>query len=74
MLKSLPTALTTADLNSLIAGFPNDKRLNVSRYDTVITVSMALKDKTVKLLSAVTNDGKYWHVMAKEGLISTSFA
>jgi hypothetical protein len=72
-MKSLPTALTTSQVNDLIAGFPTDSRLIVRRFDDIVTVSLALKDRTVKLLSAATADGQRWHVMAKEGIVSTTF-
>lgn len=72
-MKSLPTALTTSQVNDLIAGFPTDPRLVVRRFDDIVTVSLALKDRTVKLLSAATADGQRWHVMAKDGIVSTTF-
>jgi hypothetical protein len=72
-MKSLPTALTTSQVNDLIAGFPTDPRLVVRRFDDIVTVSLALKDRTVKLLSAATANGRDWHVMAKDGIVSTTF-
>ena len=69
-MKSLPTSLTTTEVNDLIAGFPADPRITVSRFDSIITVSIAVKDKTIRLLSAATANGRDWHVMAKENLIS----
>lgn len=72
-MKSLPTALTTSQVNELVAGFPTDSRLVIRRFDDIVTVSLALKDRTVKLLSAATADGQRWHVMAKEGIVSTTF-
>ncbi len=72
-MKSLPTALTTSQVNDLIAGFPTDSRLIVRRFDDIVTVSLALKDRTIKLLSAATADGHRWHVMAKDGIVSTTF-
>lgn len=72
-MKSLPTALTTSQVNDLIAGFPTDSRLVIRRFDDIVTVSLALKDRTVKLLSAATADGQRWHVMAKDGIVSTTF-
>lgn len=72
-MKSLPTALTTSQVNDLIAGFPTDSRLVVRRFDSIVTVSLALKDRTIKLLSAATANGRDWHVMAKDGIVSTTF-
>jgi hypothetical protein len=72
-MKSLPTALTTSQVNDLIAGFPTDSRLVIRRFDDIVTVSLALKDRTVKLLSAATADGQHWHVMAKDGIVSATF-
>jgi hypothetical protein len=72
-MKSLPTALTTSQVNDLIAGFPTDSRLVIRRFDDIVTVSLALKDRTVKLLSAATANGRDWHVMAKDGIVSTTF-
>jgi hypothetical protein len=72
-MKSLPTALTTSQVNDLIAGFPTDSRLVVRRFDDIVTVSLALKDRTVKLLSAATANGRDWHVMAKDGIVSSTF-
>lgn len=72
-MRSLPTALTTSQVNDLIAGFPTDSRLIVRRFDDIVTVSLALKDRTIKLLSAATADGQRWHVMAKDGIVSTTF-
>lgn len=72
-MKSLPTALTTSQVNDLVAGFPTDSRLIVRRFDDIVTVSLALKDRTVKLLSAATANGRDWHVMAKDGIVSTTF-
>ena len=72
-MKSLPTALTTSQVDELVAGFPADSRLVIRRFDDIVTVSLALKDRTVKLLSAATADGHRWHVMAKEGIVSTTF-
>lgn len=72
-MKSLPTALTTSQVNDLIAGFPTDSRLVIRRFDDIVTVSLALKDRTIKLLSAATADGQRWHVMAKDGIVSTTF-
>jgi hypothetical protein len=71
-MKSLPTSLTTKEVNDLISGFPADPRISVSRFADIVTVSIAVKDRTIKLLSAATANGRDWHVMAKDGLISAS--
>lgn len=64
-MKSLPTALTTKQLNALLAGFP--KAAVISRHETIITVT-APNGK--KVLSAAKAPARaLWHVMAVEGLI-----
>lgn len=63
-MKSLPTALTTKQLDTLLAGFP--KAAVISRFDTIITVK-APNGK--KILSATKGGRALWHVMAVEGLI-----
>lgn len=73
-MKSLPTALTTSQVNDLIAGFPADPRLVVRRFDSIVTVSLALKENhEIRLLSAASTNGRQWHVMAKDGIVSTTF-
>lgn len=69
MLESLPTALTTTDLETLLAGFPS--AAIVYRGDGIITVSVHPAGRNpIKLLSAASADNKRWHVMAKPGLIT----
>ena len=73
-MKSLPTALTTSQVNDLIAGFPTDPRLVVRRFDDIVTVTLVIKENhEIRLLSAATANGRDWHVMAKDGIVSTTF-
>lgn len=74
-MQSLPTALNSAQLDAILntlAGLPSAK---VSRQPNVITVTATRKatGESVKVFSAITGDGKRWHVMAVPGLISTTF-
>ena len=71
-MQSLPTPLTTTQLNGILdtlAALPSAK---VNRHgDGIITVTTTRKStgETVKVLSAATRDGQHWHVMAVPGLI-----
>jgi len=71
-MQSLPTALSTAELNELLAGFP--AAASVNRGDGVITVTATHKatGKKMKLLSAISHNGKQWHVMTVPGLVQAS--
>jgi hypothetical protein len=64
-MKSLPTLLSTADLNNLLDGFPSNAQ--VSRTDSSVVVKAP---KGQRVLSAISSDGNQWHVMAVEGLIN----
>jgi hypothetical protein len=74
-MKSLPTALTTAQLNGLLSTLAAMPSATVNRHADIVTVTATKKKtgETVKVLSAATRDGHQWHVMAAPGLISTSF-
>ena len=71
-MQSLPTALTTAQLDALLSTFP--PAATIFRGETIITVKATHKTTglTVKLLSAASRNGKQWHVMAKPGLIQAA--
>jgi hypothetical protein len=65
-MKSLPTPLTTKQLDALLAGFPSAAVIN--RHATVVTVTAP---NGTKVLSAVKPSGRaIWHVMAVEGLVT----
>ena len=68
-MQSLPTALTTAQLETLLSTFP--PAATIFRGAGIITVKATHKTTglMVKLLSAASSNGKHWHVMAKPGLI-----
>lgn len=74
-MQSLPTALTTAQLNGLLSTLAALPSATVNRHADVVTVTATRKatGQTVKVLSAATRNGSHWHVMAVPGLISTTF-
>lgn len=74
-MQSLPTALSTAQLEGLLATIETLPSAKINRFPTIITVTATRKTtgETVKVLSAATRNGKQWHVMAVPGLISSTF-
>ena len=74
-MQSLPTALTTAQLNGLLTSLQGLPSAQVTRHSDVVTVHATRKatGEQVKVLSAITRNGSQWHVMAVPGLISTTF-
>jgi alkyl hydroperoxide reductase subunit AhpF len=74
-MQSLPTALTTAQLDGIIASLQGLPSSQVTRHSDVVTVHATRKatGEQVKVLSAITSNGAQWHVMAVPGLISTTF-
>lgn len=64
-LQSLPTALTTKELDALLAGFP--KNAQIARHDDVATVSAP---NGAKVFSAIMVDTNVWHAMAAPGLVT----
>jgi len=73
-MQSLPTALTTAQLEKLLSDFAELPTAEVTRLNGIITLH-ATKKKTgerVKVLSAASQDNQYWHVMAVPGLITAT--
>lgn len=72
-MQSLPTALTTRQLEEILDGFPSV--CEISRHESIVIVRAKHKSGAMhKLLSAATQDGQLWHVMARPGIISTTFA
>jgi len=69
-MQSLPTALTTEQLDRMLSTIETLPTAQVKRGDDVVTVTATKKatGQTVKVLSAVSN-GTHWHVMAVPGLI-----
>jgi hypothetical protein len=73
-MQSLPTPLTTAQLEGLLSKLAALPSAKVNRHPDIITVTATRKatGETVKVLSAATRDGKQWHVMTAPGLITTT--
>lgn len=73
-MQSLPTALTTAQLNDLLSALEKLPSATVNRHADIITVTATRKatGETVKVLSAATTNGQQWHVMTVPGLISAT--
>lgn len=74
-MQSLPTALSTAQLEGLLATIETLPSAKINRHPDIITVTATKKKtgETVKVLSAATCNGTQWHVMAVPGLISSTF-
>ena len=71
-MESLPTQLTTRQLDELLSEFPSS--VVIFRGDNIVTAK-ARNYKTGnvdRLLSAASGDGKHWHVMARKGIIDTT--
>jgi hypothetical protein len=71
-MQSLPAALTTAQLDSILSALALMPSAKVNRHADIITVTATRKatGETVKVLSAATRDGKQWHVMTVPGIIT----
>lgn len=74
-MQSLPTALTTEQLDAILGQLAALPSAQVKRHPSIVTVTATRKatGETVKVLSAATADGQQWHVMARPGLISATF-
>jgi superfamily I DNA/RNA helicase len=74
-MQSLPTALTTAQLEGILSELARLPSAAVNRHPDIITVTATRKKTgdTVKVLSAATSNGQQWHVMTVPGLISATF-
>jgi uncharacterized protein (UPF0335 family) len=74
-MQSLPTPVTTENLNQILATIEALPSAEITRHADVVTVH-ATKRATgdrVKVLRAITSDGDYWHVMAVAGIVSAKF-
>jgi hypothetical protein len=73
-MQSLPTALTTAQLEKLLSELAAMPSATVNRHPDIITVTATRKKtgETVKVLSAATSDRQHWHVMTVPGIITTT--
>lgn len=74
-MQSLPTPLTTAQLDSILGQLAVLPSAQVNRHPDIVTVTATRKatGEKVKVLSAATSNGQQWHVMAAPGLISATF-
>ena len=74
-MKSLPTLLSTAQLDALLSTIEKLPSATVNRHPDIITVTATKKKtgETVKVLSAATRNGSQWHVMAVPGLVFATF-
>lgn len=74
-MQSLPTPLSTAQLEGILKTLATLPSAKVNRYFGAVTVTATKKKtgETVKVLSAATRNGKQWHVMAVPGLVSATF-
>ena len=74
-MQSLPTALTTAQLDGILSTIEKLPSAKVNRHADIVTVTATRKatGETVKVLSAATSNGTHWHVMAVPGLVSATF-
>lgn len=75
-MKSLPTPLSTAQLEGILATLATLPSATVNRHPDIITVTATKKatGETVKVLSAATRNGSQWHVMCVPGLVSATVA
>jgi hypothetical protein len=73
-MQSLPTAVSTADLNTLLAALEQMPSAKVNRHADIVTVTATRKKtgETVKVLSAATVDGQNWHVMTIPNLFTAT--
>lgn len=74
-MQSLPTAVTTENLNNILSSLEALPSAEVTRNSDVVTVHATKRatGERVKVLRAVTRDGKSWHVMTAIGLLQTVF-
>ena len=74
-MQSLPTPLSTAQLEGILATLATLPSAKVNRHPDIITVTATKKKtgETVKVLSAATRNGSQWHVMTVPGLVSATF-
>lgn len=73
-MQSLPTTLTTRQLDELVSQFPSSCVI-FKGEDIVVVKARNKKTGSVdRLLSAASPNGHHWHVMAKPGIVTTSFS
>jgi hypothetical protein len=73
-MKSLPTPVSTQDLNTLLDALAAMPSATVNRHADIVTVTATKKatGQTVTVLSAATTNGQQWHVMTVPGLITAT--
>jgi hypothetical protein len=73
-MKSLPTPVSTQDLNTLLSALEQMPSATVNRHADIVTVTATKKatGQTVTVLSAATTNGQQWHVMTVPGLITAT--
>jgi hypothetical protein len=73
-MQSLPTLLTAAQVDELANALAAMPSAQLDRHSKTITVTARRRSDgaTVKVFSAITDDGQHWHAMAVPGLISTT--
>jgi hypothetical protein len=73
-MKSLPTPVSTQDLNTLLDALEKMPSATVNRHADIVTVTATKKatGQTVTVLSAATTNGQQWHVMTVPGLITAT--
>ena len=71
-MQSLPTAITTAQLDALIGTMEKLPSAEVTRHPDIVTVQATKKatGQRVTVFRAATRDGSLWHAMAVPGLIT----
>ena len=72
MMQSLPTPVPTKDLNTLLDALALMPSATINRDTHTVYVNAKRKatGETVRVLDAVTFDGKQWHVMTVPGIIT----
>jgi hypothetical protein len=73
-MKSLPTLISTTNLDQILATFTANPiaGMEVNRHEDSATVYVTRRKtgKREQILSAIKIDGKEWRVMAVEGLLA----
>jgi hypothetical protein len=73
-MQSLPTALTTKQLDAILATLEKLPSATINRTEYSVAVNARQKNNgtIVRVLDAITLNGENWDVYAVEGLISIS--
>jgi trehalose-6-phosphatase len=69
-MQTLPTLVSTANLNAILATIANLPGAEINRSDSAVTVHATRKtQERVKVLSAVLIIDNEWHVIAEAGML-----